>query len=521
MQIKESSFLGKISAFFPSFLLTLTSLLNTYSKTYVVSSPEHIGRLLIILWIFLVIIIWLGYKLTRNWQLVGFLLSVFVIGFYLTEAFSYLVIFFSGLVFGAWFLFTYILKKKRETIQMTYLSNVIVITLLLLSGIRLFPAFLLVDWPIYWNTLANSKISLPIPETVPENKPDIYYIILDSYGRSDILQEYYHYDNSEFIKYLTNKGFVVPLNIHSNYPMTTLSVPSTLNMEYTQNIVSGTDDSYFWWLMGPYVEENRVQLFLKNSGYQSISISTGWDVTNNTSTDLHFKTRAIHLDQFERFFLAETPIKIFRPLLEKIAFLSTYNSHRELILYNFETLANVSKIPGPKFVFAHIEAPHPPFVFDRDGTYLTPAYNFSIADGDSFPGTDNEYRAAYVGQVEFINGKLQKTIDIILAQSQTPPIIILQADHGPRMLNAPQSLDQICPNEAFSIFAAFYLPGLKKSPIPDEITPVNIFRIVLNEYFSTHLPLLENISYSNEDSIRVYRTQNIQSRLTDKCELQP
>ena len=40
-------------------------------------------------------------------------------------------------------------------------------------------------------------------------RPDIYYIILDGHARSDILKELYDYDNSEFINYLTGKGFYV------------------------------------------------------------------------------------------------------------------------------------------------------------------------------------------------------------------------------------------------------------------------------------------------------------------------
>jgi len=35
---------------------------------------------------------------------------------------------------------------------------------------------------------------------LPENPPDVYYIILDSYGRADLLEMAYDYDNTEFLK---------------------------------------------------------------------------------------------------------------------------------------------------------------------------------------------------------------------------------------------------------------------------------------------------------------------------------
>ena len=38
--------------------------------------------------------------------------------------------------------------------------------------------------------------------------PDIYYIILDGYAGSDSLEEFYSYDNHEFIDFMTEKGFL-------------------------------------------------------------------------------------------------------------------------------------------------------------------------------------------------------------------------------------------------------------------------------------------------------------------------
>ena len=43
--------------------------------------------------------------------------------------------------------------------------------------------------------------------TVPQNPPDVYYIILDSYAREDFLKAVYDYDNLEFIKALQDRGF--------------------------------------------------------------------------------------------------------------------------------------------------------------------------------------------------------------------------------------------------------------------------------------------------------------------------
>jgi hypothetical protein len=75
--------------------------------------------------------------------------------------------------------------------------------------------------------------------------------------------------------------------------------------------------------------------------------------------------------------------------------------------------------------------------------------------------------------------------------------------------------ENTCLKERFSIFAAYYLPGKKPEVIPNNITPVNIFRIIFNEYFSTELPLLNNASYYFKDTIYIFRAEDITAKLND------
>jgi hypothetical protein len=50
----------------------------------------------------------------------------------------------------------------------------------------------------------------PIQElTRPQDPPDVYYFILDSYTRADLLKEAYGYDNSPFLDALRERGFYV------------------------------------------------------------------------------------------------------------------------------------------------------------------------------------------------------------------------------------------------------------------------------------------------------------------------
>lgn len=64
--------------------------------------------------------------------------------------------------------------------------------------------------------------------------------------------------------------------------------------------------------------------------------------------------------------------------------------------------------------------PHAPFVFDRNGNFLT---------------EEEERKRSrivnYVDQLIFVNKKMEILIDKLLSNLQIPPIIILQADEGP------------------------------------------------------------------------------------------
>ena len=152
-------------------------------------------------------------------------------------------------------------------------------------------------------------------------------------------------------------------------------------------------------------------------------------------------------------------------------------------------------MPGPKFVFAHILAPHPPFVFDADGNPIQSERPYNMGDAGGFQGTDEEYAQGYINAVEYLNREMEQVIAAILEKSSAHPIIILQGDHGPGDHYNTLKLDKGCLWERYSILNAYYFPNKDYAALYPEITPVNSFRVVLNAYFGADLGLLEDRNY--------------------------
>ena len=76
----------------------------------------------------------------------------------------------------------------------------------------------------------------------------------------------------------------------------------------------------------------------------------------------------------------------------------------------------------------------------------------------------------------------------IIENSDIPPIIILQGDHGPSHFDNASRM---------GILNAYYFPDAKAGLYP-LITPVNTFRLLFQTYFGEDLKLLEDVSYYSE-----------------------
>jgi hypothetical protein len=310
--------------------------------------------------------------------------------------------------------------------------------------------------------------------------PDIYYIILDAYASASVLEDIWDYDNHEFTDYLTEKGFYIASESHSNYAITFLSLASSLNMEYLNYLSEGlgaasADRNQ------PYemIQDSGVVRFLKSRGYKFVHFQSGWGPTgSNKNAD--WDVQCGSLSEFVTVLVQTT---ILRPLADHLIIAP---DRREAVLCMFSRLPEVQhRLEGPRFVFAHVLVPHPPFLFGSNGEPI-----------DTKPGkTSAEWREYYPGQLEFVNKKVEALVDTLLLEAEIPPIIILQADHGPKSVREEGEPGRTLLKERMGILNAYHLPYNGKESLYESITPVNTFRLVFNLFFDTDYDLLEDKSY--------------------------
>lgn len=330
--------------------------------------------------------------------------------------------------------------------------------------------------------LTNAPIQMDLVRQEPA--PDVYLFVLDSYGRADLLQQAYGFDNSDFLEGLKQRGFFVAECSQSNYVRTEISLASSLNMQYLQQLSEKFDpESTSRRLLWDSLQHSAVRYNFESMGYETVTVETGFEWLNIEDADRFLRPPLISsgMTEFEGLLLRTTLARyiddwgwVDPDYLMGVTF-------RDRFKNVFNNVDNIARMPQPTFAYLHLISPHPPFVFDPEGnpTYPPDFWN----DQRRYPAS--LYQKGYVNQLPFLNKKILEAVDTILAESDVPPIIIIQGDHGPWL--QPN-------NKRMWILAAMYLPGHNDELYP-AISPVNFFRIVFSNYFGGDYELLEDVSY--------------------------
>ena len=399
---------------------------------------------------------------------------------------------------------------RKVLAQATPSFNLIMLALVAFQAIRLAIGF--VDMSKYVDVYADYSALVanrPLTPKVKDSreKPDIYFIIPDGYPSDAWLKATANYDNAEFTQALEDRGFVVVDHAQSNYPITLLSLASTLNMRYYSSNPSPYSDEMY---LKSESATSAVSNHLGDLGYTYIQLLTSTLLPSPTADVIKYFTLQgvldIEVDDFaahigelldgktndgatvsmtrvikHSFFAAYIDTTLFRlarsrllPAIHREQPISYSDKSPEKFLEQIEEAIRISQMPEATFAIIHLWKPHQPVVFNEKGEHIS-----------WIPWPTNEEFGA---QMNYINSRLLYLIDSILANSENPPVILFQADHSSILGNAP--LDHRF--TYFDVYAAYYLPSPREVDFPNPFTTVNAFTLILNEVFKAEFALQDN-----------------------------
>jgi hypothetical protein len=165
-------------------------------------------------------------------------------------------------------------------------------------------------------------------------------------------------------------------------------------------------------------------------------------------------------------------------------------------------------------VLGHLLTPHPPYVTDSNGDFVTREQE-----------SEWSFEREYVEQVIYTNEEIKELVDELLAVPRAErPIVVLQADEGPHPYRMEDSeafdwttatLDEL--EMKLKLFTALHLPGIPTREVRRQIyptlTPVNTFRVIFNLYHGGDFRLLPDRNYIFRDSTRPLDLIDVTDRL--------
>ena len=317
--------------------------------------------------------------------------------------------------------------------------------------------------------------------------PNIYLIQLDGYPGLDSVRETLGIDNESFAASLEAMGFDVVRGSRSNYTQTWPTLASMFEMTYLQDepglLPAPADLGEQRRRLAAVMNRGRALDELRAHGYRITTMPSAFSSASLLTAD-----RVIEggqMNEFEELVLRKSGI---------IGLLGDWGQSwiaseaRARIEAGIDALGE-QRPAVPTFVFDHVLAPHPPFLFEADGspTPLRSCYPhpcpFWVADLAGTQTTKAGYGQALQAELTYLNHRVLDGVNHLVAADPSA-VVILFSDHGMRF--DPEDIP-----EHFENFFAARTPG-KAEVFDQQLSLVNVFPELLNAYLGTDI---ESVPY--------------------------
>lgn len=314
--------------------------------------------------------------------------------------------------------------------------------------------------------------------------PDVYVYLLDAYPGDRAAALSSTFDREAFPAALSARGFDVVRDAHSNYLLTPLTLASMFSMRHL--VDNPALDPPFgpmardWRRLRTAIDEAEVVDRFRQAGYETIVVDSGFAHAHMARVDRFIE--APLLDELDVAMLDYTRLG---SILGVVAPGFLADQARSRVEWTFETSEQLAASHGdrPRFVFVHVPAPHPPWVFEADGSPRDP--DFVSVAGEPGRSTSDELDAGFA-QATYIGSRTVRAVDAIRATAGPAPVIVVFSDHGP--VGAFKTADPLgsAIETRASDFLAASTPG--HPGLMDEVrSPINLFPALFEAYFGLHI----------------------------------
>jgi hypothetical protein len=380
-------------------------------------------------------------------------------------------------------LFIFLKKTPKRLFRFTIFLNTLLVLYILIDG-------MIISWKaIQHDTKDLSVYDFDSAEKFTRcdscNKPNIYFLLFDEYAGSASLKRLYNFHNP-IDSFLESKGFTIQSQSKSNYNFTVASMAAIFNMKYVNvikdvNAVTAEDYGNCDLL----IRNNSVIRFLDAQEYQIRNYSIfnlAGHPTRVEQSFLPLQTRLI--TQRTLFARLDKDIgwilRVYYPfrLFAKNPFVKSLKNDR--LLLQLVKTESAKKEKQPRFIYAHLNMPHAPYFFDKNGRAKND--QLVMAEYNLNPP------ASYLEYLTYTNTQLKDLVNTIRHNDPSAAIIIM-GDHGFRKPPLNNSFDHL-----FENLNAVYFPDKDYSVLYDSISGVNQFRVILNHMFDQSFPILHDSS---------------------------
>ena len=342
----------------------------------------------------------------------------------------------------------WVFKTDKKLVTMSFYFNILFSIYFLFEFVQVAR-----NWKNIDSVVAH-QVQTRNPEQPFAERPDVYFIIADSYANTENLKKYWRFDNRRFTTFLKTQEFFIIKNSRSNYENTVSSMASMLNMTYLPkqlNLNKTTEPLVVQDSLLSLIQHNEVFQHFESQGYEIFNLSL-FQILDHKQ----YYFNKFHQRKFYNRLLAGTlPLRIFIRFFRE--------DDHEALLHRLEEVA-ATPSAKPKAVYCHLLLPHFPYVYDSIG-------RVNVSFSRTYTNANK-----YLDQLKYTNTLLEKSIAVLRAKAPAA-YIILASDHGYKLLdNEAERAD-----ETFGNLEALYFPDRNYSSLYDSMSAVNLFNAVFSK----------------------------------------